>query len=514
MVGVRSALKKILILWVLMVCFYACSGSGNGDTTDNENIPSLGGETCIGAYHSHLVFPDDVPRSDSAQNIMDASGNYIDCEAAGISSISFKFYDEADALLSEASLSCSASSDLMENVSCGDHIKVSLSIENSYGETLFEGESTDVSITQDRVTEGNEIVLAHTTPVDQEDDGSTDQEDDGSSDQEDDGTGDQGGDGTIDQDGDGYDSTQDCDDQNSAIHPAALDIPGNGIDEDCDGLDAEAPPIATSDFFTIDELGMRFNRIPAGTFIMGSLGDEAGRDSDEIRHEVTLSRDFYMQTTEVTQGQWMEIMGPQNPSGFSNCGANCPVERISWQDTQDFIASMNARFAGLYSCRLPTKAEWEYAAQAGSNDAFSSGDIVADNPYSCEYDINLDAMGYYCGNAQVTYTGCYNATGIGGFDCVGPHPVGTKLPNDFGLYDMHGNVWEWVADWYAPYPNGSVVDPQGPSGQTEGASRVLRGGSWYYVVRSCRASNRSYMESSDYRLHYNGFRVVCAQVGP
>jgi formylglycine-generating enzyme required for sulfatase activity len=135
-------------------------------------------------------------------------------------------------------------------------------------------------------------------------------------------------------------------------------------------------------------LGMKFVLIPTGTFIMGSRSNEAGRDSDEGQHKVTLTRSFYMQTTEVTQGPWQAVMG-ENPSHFRDCGETCPVENVSWHDTQRFIARLNA-MAGANAYRLPTEAEWEYAARSGSRTALSNGMLTV---IGCAYDAKLDRIG-------------------------------------------------------------------------------------------------------------------------
>jgi formylglycine-generating enzyme required for sulfatase activity len=207
---------------------------------------------------------------------------------------------------------------------------------------------------------------------------------------------------------------------------------------------------------TIDEtyvsnsLGMTFRLIPAGTFLMGSPSDELGRGSDETQYIVTISESYYMQTTEVTQGQWKAVMG-NNPSGFDSCGMNCPVESVSWNDCQTLIATLNAM--GEYSYTLPTEAQWEYAARAGSDKAFANGIITN----TSTADPNLNLMGWYSGNSN-------SAT----------HAVAQKLANAWGLYDVHGNVWEWCKDWYDTYPTTSVTDPQGA---VSGSHHVARGGS-------------------------------------
>ncbi|MBC8393272.1 MAG: formylglycine-generating enzyme family protein [Deltaproteobacteria bacterium] len=227
---------------------------------------------------------------------------------------------------------------------------------------------------------------------------------------------------------------------------------------------------------------MEFVYIQPGTFIMGSPTNEPGRDNDEKQHRVNLTKGFYMQTTEVTQGQWKEVMG-SNPSHFKNCGVDCPIEKVSWSDVQQFINKLNQR-EGSGTYRLPTEAEWEYAARAGSKTAFANGDISGT---VCGYDSNLDAMGWYCGNAN-------NKT----------HPVAQKQPNAWGLYDMHGNVWEWCQDWFGAYPSGSVTDPTGPSG---GSFRVLRGGSWDHDARCCRSAFRG-RGNPGRRDDYLGFRLL------
>jgi len=232
-----------------------------------------------------------------------------------------------------------------------------------------------------------------------------------------------------------------------------------------------------------NSLGMTFNLIPAGTFTMGSPVNEPGRFLNETQHEVILTKDYYMQTTETTQGQWFTLTG-NNPSYFSHSHKeNCPVEQVSWDDIQTFIATLNQRREGTYA--LPTEAQWEYAARAGSTTAFTNGQIT--NPEK-GYDPILDAMGWYNENSEKT-----------------THPVAQKEPNALGLFDMHGNVWEWCADFYGTYPTGSVVDPEGPS---SGSSRVVRGGSWRNCeARYCRsAMRRRYTPSL---MYYNvGFRLV------
>jgi len=226
-----------------------------------------------------------------------------------------------------------------------------------------------------------------------------------------------------------------------------------------------------------------FIRIPAGKFMMGSPQNEKGRNDDEISHEVELTNHFLIQTTEVTQGQWKTIMG-KNPSHFSNCGDDCPVESVSWVDVQKFIEQLN-QFEGKYTYRLPTEAEWEYAARAGTNTAFANGDI---QETGCDFDPNLDKMSWYCGNSCVNYEGGYDCSWCGG-DCSkwGTRPVAQKLPNSWKLYDMHGNVYEWCSDWYGDYSKKSVINPIGAK---SGDYRLLRGGSWYDGAGGCRSAVR------------------------
>jgi formylglycine-generating enzyme required for sulfatase activity len=250
-----------------------------------------------------------------------------------------------------------------------------------------------------------------------------------------------------------------------------------------------------------NDLGMTFNLIPAGTFMMGSPETELGRDADEFQHEATLTQDFYIQTTEVTQGQWQAVMG-ENPSSFQNCGLNCPVESVSWDDAQVFIERLNAQTTDGYEYRLPTEAQWEYAARAGSETAFCDGDITQPEGN----DPILNTLGWYRENSDAGYAGCSERDDG---RCIGPQPVGGKNPNAWGLFDMHGNVWEWCQDWYGDYPSGSVIDPQGPS---SGGSRVLRGGCWYDSPLSCRSANRFRDFPASSRYFDYGFRLVAPLV--
>ena len=231
-----------------------------------------------------------------------------------------------------------------------------------------------------------------------------------------------------------------------------------------------------------NSLGMEFVYIEPGSFMMGSPPDELGRDSKETLHKVIISKPFYMQITEVTQGQWRKVMG-NNPSHFRECGDNCPVEFVSWYDCQEFVRRLN-RMEGGNKYRLPTEAEWEYACRAGSTTAFANGGITETG---CGYDPNLDAMGWYCGNSDKK-----------------PHPAAQKKPNAFGLYDMHGNMWEWCEDWYATYPPGRVTDPTGPS---SGSGRVIRGGGWHEDAVDCRSAIRVSLSEGS-RAGTLSFRLV------
>ena len=215
--------------------------------------------------------------------------------------------------------------------------------------------------------------------------------------------------------------------------------------------------------------GMEFVWIAAGEFRMGSTSALADDDERPVTR-VRISRGFWLAKYEVTQSEWQAEMGT-NPSEFSGCGS-CAVETVSWDDAQEFIRSLNGR-AGGSRYRLPTEAEWEHAARAGT-----AGD---------RYAPNLDAIAWYGDNS-------------GGR----PQPVGRKAPNAWGLHDMLGNVYEWVQDWFGDYPGGAVTDPGGPG---SGSYRVARGGCWDYGAGSCRAPFRSY-DSPGYRHDGLGFRLL------
>ena len=234
-----------------------------------------------------------------------------------------------------------------------------------------------------------------------------------------------------------------------------------------------------------NSLKQTFLLISNGIFTMGSPLSEPGRENDEgPQHQVKLTQHFYMQVTEVTQEQWEKVMG-SNPSEFSGC-ANCPVEQVSWNDVQDYISKLNTMGEGTY--RLPTEAEWEYAARAGTSTAFPNGDITHyDDMSQCNSDANLNAMGWYCYNAKSK-----------------THPVAYKRSNPWGLFDMHGNVYEWCEDWKGDYPSGLSTDPKGAA---SGIKRVLRGGSWDRFAKYSRSANRSSWEPGDKSGNF-GFRLI------
>ena len=197
---------------------------------------------------------------------------------------------------------------------------------------------------------------------------------------------------------------------------------------------------------------------PPGQFMMGSPSSEPDRDSHEDQHEVVLTRGFFLAETACTQGQWEAVM-VGNPSYFK--GTERPVEQVSWEEAVKYCRNLTAKqFAeGIlpdgWEWRLPTEAEWEYAARAGTT-----------GPRYGE----LDAIGWYDGNSGSQ-----------------THPVSQKAANAWGLYDMMGNVWEWCSDWSGDYPTGSVADPMGPS---SGWARVFRGGAWFLDARVARSACR------------------------
>ena len=220
---------------------------------------------------------------------------------------------------------------------------------------------------------------------------------------------------------------------------------------------------------------MKFVRIPAGKFVMGSPNTEKGReDCEGPQRQVTISKAFYMGVTEVTQSQYESVTG-KNPSRFK--GTLNPVDSVSWNDATAFCAALSKKTRRVV--HLPTEAQWEYACRAGTTTRFSFGGD----------DKNLDAHGWCKANS-------------GGKT----HPVGQKKPNAFGLYDMHGNVFEWCRDCYDEkfYANAKNVDPKNT---TAGSARVLRSGSWRYGPGACRAAGR-HGSATDGRHISDGFRVV------
>jgi len=233
--------------------------------------------------------------------------------------------------------------------------------------------------------------------------------------------------------------------------------------------------------------GMKFVYIPPGTFTMGSPSSEPDRRNNETQHKVKLTKGFYMQITEVTQGQWRAIMG-SNPSHFKDCGDNCPVEMVSWDDAQAFIRKLNQK-EGINKYRLPTESEWEYAARAGTKAPFAFGNCLSTS--QANYDGNYPLKGCSKGTFRKKTVS-----------------VGSFSPNGWGLYDMHGNVKEWCQDWYAgDYQGGSVTEF---TGSDSSSTRIFRGGSWSYEACDCRSANRDNF-SPDNRVNDLGFRLVRAE---
>jgi len=262
-----------------------------------------------------------------------------------------------------------------------------------------------------------------------------------------------------------------------------------------------------------NSLGMKFVRIPSGTFMMGSPSGESNRDwdSDETQHRVTLTRPFYMQTTEVTVGQWRQFFRDSGYRTEAETGDGAyvwtgsewetkkgtywdnpnfsqsddyPVTCVSWNDCMEFVKWLNRKErAGKY--RLPTEAEWEYACRAGTTTPFNTGNCLSTS------EANYDGHFPYTGCAEGQYR--QKTVSVASFSA-----------NAWGLYDMHGNVWELCSDWYGDYPSRAVTDPDGPS---SGKDRVLRGGCWVLDAGYCRSADRDRAMPRG-RHSFIGFRLV------
>jgi formylglycine-generating enzyme required for sulfatase activity len=249
-------------------------------------------------------------------------------------------------------------------------------------------------------------------------------------------------------------------DENAPIPPPAGPTPGK-----------RRPSSVPGGMEITNSIGVKLRLIPAGKFMIGSPGTESDRDDDETQHRVSITKPFYLGVTEVTQEQYQKVMGT-NPSYFKR--PQGPVERVSWAAAVEFcgkLSAMPAEKTAGHVYRLPTEAEWEYACRSGTTTAYSFGD-------------DASRLGDY---------GWLNENSVSS-----THPVGEKKPNAWGLYDMHGNVWEWCQDRYY-------------GGATSGSLRVYRGGSWLGIARYCRSANRL-RNTPEYRDSSLGFRVLRSSI--
>ncbi|MGH8548376.1 MAG: formylglycine-generating enzyme family protein [Methylococcales bacterium] len=234
--------------------------------------------------------------------------------------------------------------------------------------------------------------------------------------------------------------------------------------------------------FRIDGIRQGLRWIPPGTFLMGSPESEQGRDSDETQHQVTLSQGFWLADTACTQALWMALMGENsNPSLFQ--GKDRPVETVRWDDVQEFLWRLNQSIPDL-NATLPTEAQWEYACRAGTTSPFSFGETMS--------------------TGQANFDGNHPYRGQDPKGEFREETVAVKVfpPNDWGLYQMHGNVWEWCRDGFREHTTGSVVDPLG----SEDGPRVLRGGSWLNLAGCLRCACRD-PGARAYRDSDRGFRL-------
>ena len=222
--------------------------------------------------------------------------------------------------------------------------------------------------------------------------------------------------------------------------------------------------------YTVNGVSFKMIAVKGGTFQMGS---DDGYEWEKPVHRVTLS-DYYIGETEVAQELWIAVMG-SNPS-YCTGNMQCPVEMVSWNDCQTFISKLNQLTGETF--RLPTEAQWEYAARGGNKSkgyTYSGSNVIDDVAW---YDDNSGEMTY---------------------------PVKTKVPNELGIYDMSGNVWEWCSDWYGSYSSAAQTDPTGPA---TGSHRVMRGGSWGSYASSCRVASRNSFTPTGGNNFYLGLRLA------
>ncbi len=228
--------------------------------------------------------------------------------------------------------------------------------------------------------------------------------------------------------------------------------------------------------FTINRVSFDMVLVEAGTFTMGATSEQEDPwDDEKPVHQVTLTNDYYIGKTEVTQALWKAVIG-SNPSFFE--GDNKPVESVSWDDCQEFISKLNTATGKNF--RLPTEAEWEFAARGGNKS----------NHYQYSGSDDIDDVAWYHDNS--------------GHET---HDIASKRPNELGLYDMSGNVCEWCSDWYDEYSRSAKTNPTGAS---SGSCRVFRGGSWFINARFCRSSSRNYYVP-DYWSYSLGLRLALSE---
>ena len=294
------------------------------------------------------------------------------------------------------------------------------------------------------------------------------------------------------------------------LHPFVGALQGwfQGVQDNSDAV-ARLWLLAPNSIELAPGVWLELQPIPAGTFLMGSPKMEKGRRNDETRHEVTLTQPFLIGKYPVTQAQWRAVMG-SNPSYFQSDNLpvenvswdnrshrtnrshrpsdNLPVENVSWDDAQSFCVKVHEK-TGHTVC-LPTEAQWEYSCRAGTSTPFHFGQELNGTQANCDgnYPYGTTQKGPYLGKTS---------------------PVGSYPANAWGLYDMHGNVWEWCQDWYGDYPKQSVTDPRGPE---VGSICVIRGRSWYYEAAYCRSASRNGLVPS-YRFSCNGFRLALGSSG-